>query len=202
MRRRVAVGGAGWAHGWPRPPPTRSARPGRRRWQRGRAPSWWARIANTSRSQSGSSNCTSRSAAATSSEMTISLTAPARVSRRRRRSNGESSQLLIIPPSSQTLHCHRIGAPGSVRSTIIRPGQRRLAGRRRHGSALSQGCGITGCCRPNNVAQVLGQSACGPGRVGRQVEEVVQVGDHHSAGLYRTRPTGTDLLRGPGSSAH
>ena len=70
--------------------------------------------------------------------MTISLTAPARVSRRRRRSKCESSQLLIIPSSSQTLHCHRIGAPGSVCSTIIRPRQRRLAGRRRHGNALSQ----------------------------------------------------------------
>ena len=44
----------------------------------------------------------------------------------------------MTPSSSQTLHCHRIGAPGSVRSTIIRPRQRRLAGRRRHGSALSQ----------------------------------------------------------------
>lgn len=69
--------------------------------------------------------------------MTISLTAPARVSRRRRRSKGESSQLLIIPSSSQTLHCHRIGTPESVCSTIIRPRQRRLAGRR-HGNALSQ----------------------------------------------------------------
>jgi hypothetical protein len=57
---------------------------------------------------------------------------------RRRRSNGESSQLLITPVSSQTPHCHRIGVPGLVRSTIIRPGQARLAGRRRHGSALSQ----------------------------------------------------------------
>ena len=101
------------------------------------APWFWARMRKTSRSQSGSSRCRSRSAAAISLAMTMSLAGSATVSPRRRRSNGESSQLLITPVSSQTLHCHRIGAPDSVRSTIIRPGQARLAGRRRHGSALS-----------------------------------------------------------------
>jgi hypothetical protein len=113
MRCRAAVGDAGWARGWLRPPLTRSARPGRRRWQPGR------------RRRGGRGS-------------TISLAARATVSCRRRRSKAESSQLLITPASSQALHCHRIGVPGSVRSTIIRPGQARLAGRRRHGSALSQ----------------------------------------------------------------
>ncbi len=56
---------------------------------------------------------------------------PAQVERR-------SGQLLMTPSSPQTLHCQRIGAGGSVRSTLIRPGQRRLPGRRRHGSAVSQ----------------------------------------------------------------
>ncbi len=77
-------------------------------------------------------------AGATSLGMAISWTAPMRASRRRRRSKGDSSQLLITPSSPQTLHRHRIDEPGSLRCTISRPGQRRLAGRRRHGSALSQ----------------------------------------------------------------
>jgi hypothetical protein len=69
------------------------------------------RIPNTTRSQSASSNRNPRNAAATSSEMTISLTGPARVSRRLRRSKGESAQLLMMPSSSQTLDCHRTGPP-------------------------------------------------------------------------------------------
>lgn len=60
--------------------------------------------------------------------MTISFTGRARVSRRGRRSKGESAQLLMTPSSAQTLHCHRIGAGGSVRSTIIRPEQEGEAG--------------------------------------------------------------------------
>ena len=46
------------------------------------------------------------------------------------------SQLLITRSSPQTLHCHRTGVPNSCSSTIIRPWQRRWAGRRRQGSAL------------------------------------------------------------------
>lgn len=95
----------------------------------------WVR--KTNRSQSGSSNRKSRDAAATSAEMTISWTGPARVGRRRRRSNDESAQLLMTPSSPQALHRKRIASCGSLRSTTIRPGHERLAGRRRHGSALS-----------------------------------------------------------------
>jgi hypothetical protein len=138
MRYRVAPAGAGWARDWLRRPRTGSARPRSLSVADRMARSLRARISDTRRSQSASSSRSSRSAAATSFGMTISLTEPARVSRRLRRSNGEPAHLLITPSSSQTLPCHRIGAGSSVRRTIIRPGQRRLAGRRRHGSAVSQ----------------------------------------------------------------
>ena len=44
----------------------------------------------------------------------------------------------MSPSSSQTLHCHWIGAAGSGRTTVIRPRQGRWAGRRRQGSAVIQ----------------------------------------------------------------
>jgi len=53
----------------------------------------------------------------------MSLAASATLRTRRRRSNGESCQLLIMPESWETLHCHWIGASGSLRSTIIRPAE-------------------------------------------------------------------------------
>ena len=65
-----------------------------------------------------------------------------------------------------------------------RPGQRRLAGRRRHGSALSQAVwGVTGCGRGDDVAQVLAEPACWAWGVGGQVEGVVQIGDQHVLAL-------------------
>ena len=62
------------------------------------------------------------------------------------------------PLVSWTLDRHRIGTPGSVCNTIIWPGQRRLAGRRRHGSALARRFGQHWLCRPDG-AQVFGQAA-------------------------------------------
>ena len=52
---------------------------------------------------------------------------------------------------------------------------------------LPGGCGVACCCRPNDVAQVLGQSACRAGGVLGQIEKVVQVSDKHFRRLYRPR---------------
>ena len=151
------------------------------------APSWWARMRNTSRSQSASSNRNSRSAAAIWSGMTISWTVLARVSRRWRRSNGVSCQLLMTPWSLQRLHCHRIGVPGCG-PEHDHPAPAAAVGwaapaRQR---AFPRGSGVTGCGRPDDVAQVLGQSACRAWRVRGQVEEVVQIGDQHVARTVAT----------------
>ena len=186
MRRRVAVGGAG-RRSWLASAATNPISSSRSSSVAARtAPSLWARIPNTSRSQSGSSNRNSRSATATSSAMTIWVTEPTRASRRRRRSKGESSQLLMIPSSPQTLHCHRIGAPGAVGVTIIRPRQRRLAGRRRHGSALSQLVAASPAVAARTMLlRCSARRRAGPGVSGGRSEEVVQVGNQHFSGLYR-----------------
>ena len=138
MRCRVAAGGAGWAPDWLQRPRTRSACPGLRWWPAGRHGRCGRGSGTPVVGSRHPATATRAVLRLPPPEMTISLTGRARVSRRGRRSKGESAQLLMMPSSAQTLHCHRIGAGGSVRSTIIRPGQRRLPGRRRHGSALSQ----------------------------------------------------------------
>lgn len=46
--------------------------------------------------------------------------------------------------------------------------------------AFPGGSGVTGCCRPDDVAQVTGQSACRARGVLGQIEEVVQIRDQHS----------------------
>ena len=188
MRCRVAAGGAGWARDWLRRPRTRSACPGLRLVAGRTARSLRARIRNTSRWQPASGNCNSRSAAATSSEMTISLTGRARVSRRGRRSKGESAQLLMMPSSAQTLHCHRIGAGGSVRSTIIRPGQRRLPGRRRHGSALSQAVPASPAVAARTMLlRCPANRRAGPGVPAGRSRKWCRSVTNISQGLYRPR---------------
>ena len=39
--------------------------------------------------------------------------------------------------------------------------------------------GVTGCCRCDDVAQVLAEPACWARCVGGQVKEVVQIGNQH-----------------------
>lgn len=117
-----------------------------------------------------------------------SSTSPATLSRRRRRSYGESAQLLITPSSSQTVHHHRIGAEASAptRATVIRPGQRLWAGRRRHGiRADPRITDLADGARPDNIAQMLRETAYGTRSVLWQAEKVTQVSDQHVATLYR-----------------
>jgi integrase len=56
----------------------------------------------------------------------------------------------MIPSSAQTLHCHWIGAGGSRRTMVIRPGQGRRAGRRRLLPAFVEVLAATGG-RPSEV---------------------------------------------------
>ena len=49
----------------------------------------------------------------------------------------------------------------------------------------SRGCRHRRRWPPDDVAQVLCQATCGTGRVLGQVQKIIQVGDQHSAGLYR-----------------
>lgn len=108
--------------------------------------------------------------------MTTSWTgAAAAVSRRRRRSYGESAQLLMTPSSAQTLHRHAIGAGGSRRAMVIRPGQGRRAGRRRHGSALVHGSPAPSpaVAARTMVAEVLCEATRGTGDVVGQVQEMI-----------------------------
>jgi hypothetical protein len=45
--------------------------------------------------------------------------------------------------------------------------------------ALPGGSGVTGCCRPNDVAHVFGQATRGTWGALREVQDAVQVGDEH-----------------------
>ena len=129
-----------------------------------RAPSWWARIPNTSRSQSVSSNRNSRSAAATSSEMTISLTAPG---------EGEPSAAQVVrrvlPVADDPLVVADAAPPLDRRWSLgpqdDHPPWAGSVGRSASAwqRAFPGGAGIAGCGRPDDVAQVLGQATCGPG---------------------------------------
>ncbi len=59
---------------------------------------------------------------------------------RGRRSNTDPSHPLMTPSSPQAVHCHSIDGGRSARNRAKWPGHGRRPGRRRHGSALTQGC--------------------------------------------------------------
>ena len=78
-----------------------------------------------------------------------------------------------------------LGTPDRSRSGFVTWDGRGWRGRSAWQRAHPADVGIAGGGRPDDVAQVLCQATCGTGRVLGQVQEMIQVGDHHSAGLYR-----------------
>ena len=90
----------------------------------------------------------------------------------------------MVPSSPQRLQCQPIGESGWVQTTMIRPGQRRLAGRRRHGRALSQAVWASpAVAAATMLVRCSAEPACWARGVGGQVEEVVQIGDQHVLAL-------------------
>ena len=77
---------------------------------------------------------------------------------------GSLPQLLITPSLSQTLHHHRMIADAAAPAIamVIRPGQRRWAGRRRHGNADTHGSPTSPAGgRSDNVTQMLREAPRG-----------------------------------------
>ena len=64
-------------------------------------------------------------------------------------------------------------------------GRSRLARQVAMAARSSRGCRHRRRWPPGRCSQVLCQATCGTGRVLGQVQEIIQVGDQHSAGLYR-----------------
>ena len=94
-----------------------------------------------SRSPAVSTRRRSRSVAITSAVTTIRIDGVETSSGLRgRRSNTEPSQPLMTPSSPHAVHRHSIDGGTSARYRAKWPGHGRRPGRRRHGSALTQGC--------------------------------------------------------------